>query len=258
MNNQIKKKFIEIDSTLGTLRGIWTTSELKNDSVLIFVSGYSQLNNPHLGRNRRIADEIFYRYSIDSVRFDFNGVGESDGSLYELNSDIMTENLRDVYKQFKSLYKNVSFITMSYGSNILRRFIYEDNISAFSTLMLSPVFNTIREHFYLKIQNALFTDYYKIKEKKYLELLEKDFDSNNKYELKSLNLGRVFSFIGSDDFDFNINEAQTIFKKHGIDFEKIDGVNHGLAFVGQNNVNNINEKIKLKIIEKIGGLHNYE
>lgn len=254
MAKEIKKDFFEIDSLLGKIRGIRSISSETNESLLIFVSGYSQVSNPHLGRNRRIADAVSDLFSVDTIRFDYNSIGESDGSFYDLNTEVMAKNLEDIYFSFSNKYKYISFFTMSYGSNILRRFISKNNIKAHSTLMISPVFETIGDHYFLKIEDSLFTDFEFIKEKKYIENLKRDFKTSEVYKDQQLDYGKIFSFVGSEDFIFNLASSKSFFKTNRIDFEEIDGVNHGLSVMDGENKGFKNKLIQNKIIDKIGEL----
>lgn len=249
------KIYSEIMSELGILRGILTKSKVPCGHLVIFVSGFSQVHNPHLGRNRRLSDEISDKYNLDTFRFDFNGVGESDGDIYDLNTRIMVLNLRDIFNHFKNQYKKISFITMSYGSNILKRFIYDYKINPSFTILLSPVFENIEKHYFLKIEDNLATDFELIKSEKQRSFKIDDFNSNLFYKDLFVNFGNAFSIIGDEDFDFNITAAKNFFEKNNIDHILVNGVNHGLAYNSKNNIIGGNKEIFNLILDKIGGIY---
>lgn len=102
-------KYFKLDGARGKLSALIQTPSAEKYPVVIIMHGFNSSKNMPLLRD--IADEL-EKKGIASVRFDFNGHGQSDGRFEDMTIPNEIEDARKVYEYVGKL-PNVTAISLS-------------------------------------------------------------------------------------------------------------------------------------------------
>lgn len=98
-----KTETVEIDGSVGRLHGVvMTPDNLKDKKIPTVVIFHGFTGNKFETTLNNVADSLLV-HGIASVRFDFNGHGESDGKFVDMSIDNELEDARRIYQYTSNL-----------------------------------------------------------------------------------------------------------------------------------------------------------
>lgn len=106
---QAEVKYFKIDGARGKLSALIQTPSAEKYPIVIIMHGFNSSKNMPLLRD--VADEL-EKKGIASVRFDFNGHGQSDGRFEDMTIPNEIEDARKVYEYVRKL-PNISAVSLS-------------------------------------------------------------------------------------------------------------------------------------------------
>lgn len=138
----MKTQLIEFQNTnKETLRGILLNPEQKSSKGVIFISGFerSGTNEPKF----KDLSYNLYQKGIPSMRFDFTGLGLSDGDFKYTTLKNWTKEFSNAYNFFKSKtdIKNVYIVGHSLGTCVLAKYLEQNPNNTEKAVLISPALN---------------------------------------------------------------------------------------------------------------------
>jgi len=120
----MKTKLLKI----GNNRGILV--DKNTDNIIIMIGGFERTATTEK-KFKKLADNV----NISSFRFDYSGIGLSDGDFSNITISSMTVELKNVLNELSKDYKNFIVFAHSLSACVIHNFDFEKNI------LISPALN---------------------------------------------------------------------------------------------------------------------
>ena len=120
----METKLLKIKNNRGILL------EKESDRIAIMIAGFERAATTDK-RFKELADKL----SVSSFRFDYSGIGLSDGDFRHMTVSSMQKELKNVLREFKKNYKKIVVVSHSLSGCVV------SNMNFFKKVMLSPALN---------------------------------------------------------------------------------------------------------------------
>ena len=138
----MKTQLIEFQNTKNeTLRGILLNPENKSPKGVIFIGGFER-NGTTEPKFKDLSDRL-YNIGIPSMRFDFSGLGLSDGDFKNTTLKNWTKEFSNAYEFFKSKtgVNEIYIVGHSLGNCVLGKYLEQNPNSIDKAILISPALN---------------------------------------------------------------------------------------------------------------------
>lgn len=138
----MKTELIEFkNSDKETLRGILLNPEAKSSSGVIFIGGFERSSTTE-PKFKDLADRL-YRLNIPSLRFDFTGLGLSDGDFKKTTVDRWVDEFSYAYRVFRDRtgVDDIYVACHSLGACVLGEYLKRNPGSIDRAVLIAPALN---------------------------------------------------------------------------------------------------------------------
>lgn len=138
----MKTKLVEFQNTRNeSLRGILLSPESKSQSGVIFVNGFERSGTTE-PKFKDLSDRL-YNAGIPSMRFDFSGLGLSDGNFKYTTLENWTSEFGNAYDFFKSEtgVRDIYVVGHSLGNCVIGKYLEQNPNSIDKAILISPALN---------------------------------------------------------------------------------------------------------------------
>ena len=138
----MKTQLVEFPNTNNeSLRGILLNPENESSKGVIFISGFER-NGTTEPKFKDLSDRL-YGAGIPSMRFDFTGLGLSDGDFRQTTLENWTKEFSNAYNFFKAKtgVKDIYVVGHSLGNCVLGKYLEQDSNKIDKAILISPALN---------------------------------------------------------------------------------------------------------------------
>ncbi len=138
----MKTQLVEFKNTKNeTLRGILLNPKKESSKGVIFISGFER-NGTTEPKFKDLSDRL-YNLGVPSMRFDFTGLGLSDGDFKDTTLGNWTEEFTNAYGFFKSTTKveEIYIVGHSLGTCVLGKYLEQHPEKIEKAILISPALN---------------------------------------------------------------------------------------------------------------------
>lgn len=124
-----------------TLRGVLLNPEYKSSNGVLFVNGFERSGTVE-PKFKDLADRL-YDVGIPSMRFDFSGLGLSDGNFKHTTLENWTKEFSNAYDFFKSKtgVENIYVVGHSLGNCVIGKYLKQKPNGIDRAVLIAPALN---------------------------------------------------------------------------------------------------------------------
>jgi len=222
----METQLVEFQNTKNeTLRGILLRGKEKSSKGVIFISGFERTGTTE-PKFKDLADRLS-NIGIPSFRFDFSGLGLSDGDFRETTLYNWVKEFDNAYKLFlsKTGAKSIYVVAHSLGACVLGEYLKQNPNDIEKAVLISPALNQrdLMRYWYVSGKMKKENPEQLIEWANYRNFLDED---EFKKEVNKTDKMSKYNFIGVEYFqgcsELNLSNS---FKKYKNNFLHIHGEN---------------------------------